>query len=76
MTGPYSFIRHPMYTSVLLIMFGIISTEFTFLSIFIYILLYLVLFFKAKREESLCLIEYSAYSEYKKKTKMFVPLLF
>ncbi len=73
--GMYSYIRHPMYFSVLLIMLGVITTQINILNIFIYALLVFVLYLKAKKEESLWSNKTNEYKKYQKKTKMFIPFL-
>ncbi len=73
--GMYSYIRHPMYFSVLLIMSGVISTQINILNMFIYALLVFVLYLKAKKEEFLWSKRSDEYKKYQKKTKMFIPFL-
>jgi len=73
--GIYKYVRHPMYFSLLVAFFGffIYGNLFTKL---LYLLLFSVLFLKAKKEEKLW-NEYDAcYKEYKKNTKMIIPFLF
>ncbi len=74
--GTYKFIRHPMYSAVLLIMLGVISTDINFINSLIYLFLTLVLFLKARREENLWSQRFSKYIDYMKQTKMFVPFIF
>jgi len=73
--GIYSYIRHPMYFSVLLIMLGVICVQIDILNIFIYALLVFVLYLKAKKEEFLWSNKSNEYKKYQKKTKMFIPFL-
>ncbi len=73
--GIYSYIRHPMYFAVLLIMLGVICVQIDILNIFIYALLVFVLYLKAKKEESLWSNKTNEYKKYQKKTKMFIPFL-
>lgn len=74
-TGIYSYIRHPMYFSVVLMMLGVlIATPTLYESIFFAILL-MVLYLKAKKEEALWIEESADYVAYKRKTKYFIPFV-
>ena len=74
-TGAYNFIRHPMYTSVLLMMLGVLIASASFIELLLFILLITVLVLKAKREEKLWSGHDEAYLEYKKHTKLFIPYI-
>lgn len=74
-TGPYFFIRHPMYSSVTLIAVAVFIYLFALWKILVLALLILVLYLKAKREEKLWCDKTSEYRKYKKKTKMFIPFV-
>ena len=71
--GLYTYMRHPMYTGVLLLSLGIATNSGSLLK-FSFVLGLLILFiFKAKFEESLLAKKYPNYESYKSKTAMFVP---
>jgi len=72
-TGPYKFIRHPMYTSVLLIGLGALFYGFAFFKLFILLALVVVMVLKARKEEGYWGKESKSYQDYKEKTKMFIP---
>ena len=74
-TGIYQFIRHPMYTSVIIMMFSIFTSTPTWIEGVLLIVLVIVLVLKAKREESLLLVVHSDYETYMKKTKLFIPYI-
>ena len=74
-SGAYKYIRHPMYFSVLIIMAGVILTKISFINIFIYMLLIIVLYLKANKEENLWSLKSNEYKEYKTHTKMFIPFI-
>jgi protein-S-isoprenylcysteine O-methyltransferase Ste14 len=73
-SGPYRFVRHPMYSSVFLLGLGLLSW-FAIWKIFVFILLIVVLHVKASREEKLWCIKSKKYIEYQKHTKMFIPYI-
>ncbi|NOX15126.1 MAG: DUF1295 domain-containing protein [Epsilonproteobacteria bacterium] len=73
--GMYKYIRHPMYFSVILMMFGVIIYNINIRNIVIYLLLVLVVILKAKKEELLWNQTSSQYSAYKEKTKMIIPFI-
>lgn len=74
-TGAYRYIRHPMYFSVLVMMLGVVLSKPTILSFFIYALLFLTLFLKAKKEEMLWMEHSSEYKTYMQKTKRIIPFI-
>ncbi len=74
-TGAYRWIRHPMYTSVILMMLGVLVSTPIFIELFLFITLIVVLLMKAKREERLWCGHDEAYIAYKKQTKLFIPYI-
>ncbi len=74
-TGPYAFVRHPIYTGIFLAMLG--ST--IGLSIFWLLPLFLVggyFIHCARQEEKLLLAQFpERYPAYKRRTKMFLPFV-
>lgn len=74
-TGPYAFIRHPIYTGMLLAMLGSAIGE----SVFWVVLLFLFgayFLYSARREEKLMMEQFpKQYSAYMRRTKMLVPFL-
>lgn len=74
-TGAYRYIRHPMYFSVLVMMFGVVVSKPTFLSFFIYALLVVTLFLKAQKEETLWMEQSSEYKTYMQQTKKIIPFI-
>lgn len=75
-TGVYAYIRHPMYTAVLTVMFGVVllyPITFIFVS---YALLFCTLFIKMFYEESLWKAHHDEYETYMKGTKRLVPFVF
>jgi len=74
--GIYKYIRHPQYTGFFLITLGIMFEWATIPLILLYILLLVLYYRLAKREEKDMIEEFGLeYLEYKNKTKMFIPYL-
>jgi len=74
-TGPYQFIRHPMYTSVILIGIGALLYSFALWKVGVLGFLVFVLYLKAKREEGYWCAKTPKYREYQGKTDMFIPFV-
>lgn len=74
--GPYRFIRHPMYTAILLGSLGLVINQFTWLRLAIVIALAIVLLIKLNWEEKMLLEKFDAYKEYMKHSKRLVPFIF
>ena len=74
-TGPYRFIRHPMYTSVITMMLGVFISTPTLPEFVMLLVLIAVLYLKARREEKLWCSHNPGYLNYKKRTKLFIPYL-
>ncbi|MBR0598669.1 methyltransferase family protein [Sinanaerobacter chloroacetimidivorans] len=75
-TGIYRYVRHPQYTGLLLLSFGMMA-EWATLPLLILFPVMVVLYVRlAKREEADMLMEFGKeYREYKQRTKMFIPFL-
>jgi len=72
--GIYKYIRHPLYSSLLFLTWGIIFKNITFELILVAILSTTFLYLTAFFEEKECIIFFGdKYSEYMKKTKRFIP---
>ena len=74
--GVYAFIRHPIYTGIVVggIGWGLVSLNA--IRILIAGLLLLLFYFKARYEEGLLRQRFEAYPEYMKRSGMFFPRLF
>lgn len=74
--GPYRWIRHPLYTSLLLLTFGSYLKEMSVLSAALGLAACAALIATAKAEERENLEKFgTAYLEYMKQTAMFIPRL-
>jgi protein-S-isoprenylcysteine O-methyltransferase Ste14 len=75
-TGPYSAVRHPIYTGILLGMAGSTLVLGTVGSIGALVLAALVVAVRIRQEEGLMVSQFGeAYEDYQKKTKSIVPWL-
>lgn len=74
-SGPYRFIRHPIYTAVLLITIAYVINNPTSITIILWIILLIVLNIKLRYEEKLLEERFSEYGEYKTKTKTLLPFV-
>ncbi len=73
-TGPYSRIRHPIYTGILLALAGTALAVGTYKAVAAFVLILLSLIFKARREEALLAREFgAAFDEHRRHTGFFVP---
>jgi protein-S-isoprenylcysteine O-methyltransferase Ste14 len=70
--GIYKYVRHPMYFSLMVAFFGFFIFG-DFKTKLFYIIMFLAVFLKAKKEEKLWQNLDKCYEEYKRKTKMFIP---
>ena len=74
--GPYRFVRHPMYTAVLLACLGAVLVHATPLKLLWLIALLAVLMAKIRREESMLVERYAEYSTYRQNTNALIPGLY
>ena len=74
--GIYAYIRHPMYTSVLVGMFGVLLVYFNIYMLSVYGVLFVNMFVKMFYEESLWHCHSGEYLEYTKNTSRLIPKVF
>lgn len=72
-TGLYRYVRHPMYTSVLLFAFGIAISSGSVIKYFLVIALYYLFYVKSIYEEKYLKIKYPEYAEYSLRIPRFIP---
>lgn len=76
-TGIYKYIRHPIYSSVIPGVFGILLKDMEFIQILLTVIIFVSLVFTAKVEEKEMIKKFgSEYEDYIKKTKMFIPFVY
>ncbi|MFW9906262.1 MAG: isoprenylcysteine carboxylmethyltransferase family protein [Candidatus Thorarchaeota archaeon] len=76
-TGPYRYVRHPMYSALITVGVGLsfLSANWYFALPFIVTIIIIVL--RIKKEEELMIDEFrEEYIQYMKRTKRFIPFLF
>ena len=74
-SGPYRFIRHPMYSAVLVGMLGVALNSNSWLAYIIWLILLLDLSIKLRFEEKLLIERFPEYREYMKRTSRLLPFL-
>lgn len=76
-TGPYRFIRHPMYASLAIIAFSLVIDHFTLVRFAALLILLLDLTIKINFEEKLLESHFKEYKTYKEKTKyQLIPFVY
>lgn len=74
-SGLYKYIRHPIYTGILLMLFGYGFYKNSIFKIAVTLLLLLLFYFKSSYEEERLISAYKNYIQYRKKTGRFLPKL-
>lgn len=75
-SGPYKFIRHPMYTSVLFGSAGLVAMNFSWIRLAFFIILLIVLIYKLRFEEKLLSEKFESYKQYSDSTFRLVPFIY
>ncbi len=73
--GPYRFIRHPMYASLLLTTLPLLADHFTLLRLLFWLLLLVDLILKLLYEEQRLLDHYPEYRSYRQTTRRLIPFI-
>jgi protein-S-isoprenylcysteine O-methyltransferase Ste14 len=73
--GIYKFIRHPIYTGILLCTFGISLYTASYPRLVISVLLYVLFEYKSRYEEQMLCEKFPGYVDYKLKAGRFFPRL-
>jgi len=74
-SGPYRFVRHPMYFGLLTWGLGKVFSSPELFVTALYLMLFGILFFKIRYEEGLLRTHYFEYQEYSAKTAGLIPFL-
>ncbi len=75
-SGPYRIIRHPMYSSTLLVFIALVGEYFSLLRLTYLLALFVVLIFKIEYEEKALNSHFSSYANYVKKSKKIIPYIY
>ena len=74
--GPYKYIRHPMYSAIILAFLPVLINHFNIVRCIIFILLLFTLLIKLRFEESLLEKKFEGYNSYKANTSRIIPFIF
>jgi protein-S-isoprenylcysteine O-methyltransferase Ste14 len=74
--GPYRFIRHPMYSSLLIGSLALVLDDFTPLRGVVWLILLADIVVKLSYEERLLSEAFADYAEYRRETKRLVPWIY
>jgi protein-S-isoprenylcysteine O-methyltransferase Ste14 len=75
--GPYQYIRHPMYASLLLLAWGVIFKQVSVLTVCLVSVATVMLYLTALLEERENMAYFGqSYQKYMETTKMFIPYIF
>jgi protein-S-isoprenylcysteine O-methyltransferase Ste14 len=74
--GPYRWLRHPMYTAVLLIAGAWVGGYFSWARLIVWLLLAVVLVIKLQYEETLLQARFQDYASYRQRTKRLLPFVY
>ena len=74
--GPYKYVRHPIYTSVLCCLLGYAFYTNSIYKISVTLLVFVLFLIKYKYEEARLLNTFKDYTNYKKRTGAFLPKIF
>lgn len=74
-TGPYHYVRHPIYTAILLFVWAGVASHGTNLSLMTAIVATAAVMVRVVSEEELVEVEYPEYVEYAKHTKRIIPFV-
>lgn len=74
-TGPYAYVRHPIYLAVLLFGAGMLAGWRGWTHLAAFTVLWVVLHFKADREEALMSARFPGYAAYRARTKRLIPFI-
>lgn len=74
--GPYRYLRHPMYTSVLLLTAGLSFAHFEWYKLAIWFILLVILIVKLHWEEKMLVAQFPAYKSYQQHSFKLLPFLY
>lgn len=72
-TGPYRVVRHPLYVSELIGVFGLVLAGLTVLKVIVFLILVVLQVYRAFQEEKVLTNVFPDYREYSSRTARFIP---
>ncbi|HCS79015.1 TPA: hypothetical protein DIV55_04715 [Patescibacteria group bacterium] len=75
-TGPYQYIRNPMYTGYLLFALSLVLDYFSWFRLMLWLILASTIFLQVSVEEQSLHEHFPDYAKYKRKTKSLFPFLY
>ncbi|MCX6082328.1 MAG: isoprenylcysteine carboxylmethyltransferase family protein [Chloroflexi bacterium] len=75
LAGPYQVIRHPMYTSAMLLVWSSILGHLSIINIVIGLIVAAIIAVRIVTEEQFLQAHYPDYAEYSRKTKRIIPYI-
>lgn len=75
-SGPFKYVRHPIYTSLIFMTLILIINDFSFLRFAVWLILVAVLNVKLNYEEKILAREFPDYIFYKSKSKKLIPFIY
>ena len=74
-TGPYKFIRHPIYASILYFLWAGVLSHLSIMNLLLVIISTIGVSIRIFAEERLMILEYPEYGNYASRTKRIIPFL-
>lgn len=74
--GVYAYVRHPMYTAVLLFSVALLINDFSWIRLAVFLTLTITLVVKLRYEEQMLKEAFSGYEAYMQRTWRLIPWLF
>ena len=74
--GPYRWIRHPMYSALLIVAASLVLDRLTAVRVLLFAILAIDLVLKLSFEERLLVQAFRNYPDYRRRTKRIIPFLF
>lgn len=71
--GPYAWVRHPMYTGLIVLTAAMLISDFSWLRLVFWLGLVINFDVKLRYEETLLLARFPAYAQYKQETARLIP---
>jgi len=76
-SGQYAYVRHPIYSGVILIIFSLAIHTGSFAWLFLFVIFFFGAYYKARKEETLLIKHFpEAYPAYIKKVRALIPFVF